>query len=146
MVCTLYITQCTFFSVLHPSFIIKDYIICVLQLTACLQEARRHHSLTDMQGGVLVAAGGRDNLDNSGRLKSVELFDTAWTTVDWSLQEEVEDHCAVALSDEELVILGGYINRKALRFGNILLKSNSFLCQFIFYIENKVLSYFIQRL
>ena len=74
--------------------------------------ARRYHSLTAV-GGVLVAAGGY----NSGRyLKSVELLspgDTAWTTADWSLQEEVSSHCAVALSDEELVILGGRINRKA---------------------------------
>ena len=122
--------------------IVKSPRMYLMQLTACLKEARRLHSLTAM-GGILVAAGG---WGNSGRLKSVELFDRAWTTANWSLQEEVEDHCAVALSDEELVILGGYINRKALRFGNILLKSNSFLCQFIFYIENKVLSYFNQRL
>ena len=61
-----------------------------------------------------MAAGGYDNSD--WLLKSVELFspgDTAWTTADWSLQEEVSSHCAVALSDEELVILGGRINRKA---------------------------------
>ena len=100
-----------------------------------------------------MAAGGRDNLDNSGRLKSVELFDTAWTTVDWSLQEEVEDHCAVALSDEELVILGGYTGRKAFRFGNIFLNYDStflsYLINFSFlsgmssvYKESKVLSYF----
>ena len=72
------------------------------------------HSLTAV-GEILVAAGGY----YSGRLKSVEVLspgDTAWTTADWSLQEEVNDHCAVALSDEELIILGGWDGRKAHRF------------------------------
>ena len=70
-----------------------------------------------------MAAGGKNS---SGRLKSVEILDTAWNTADWSLHAEVYRHCAVALSDEELVILGGDTNRKAFRFGNILLKSNFF--------------------
>jgi len=74
-----------------------------------LSEARTYHSLTAV-GGVLVAAGGYDSGRNP---RSVELLgpgDTAWTTADWSLQEEVSEHCAVALSDEELVILGGWTN------------------------------------
>ena len=58
-----------------------------------------------------MAAGGLDN--SLWNLKSVEVFDTAWTTADWSLQEEVSSHCAVALSDGQLVILGGHTNRKA---------------------------------
>ena len=89
----------------------------------------------------MVAAGGYN--DNSGRLKSVEVFDTTWNTADWSLQEEVSAHCAVALSDQELVILGGWTTRKAFRFGNLILM-HLFLNQFILNIENKILSYFIQ--
>ena len=115
-----------------------------MYLTTCLQEARRFHSLTAV-GGVLVAAGGRNN--SRRLLKSVELLgpgDTAWTTADWSLQEEVSEHCAVALSDEELVILGGWTNRKA-DFEILLLTNDAFLNQFIFYRENKVSSYYIQR-
>ena len=92
------------------------YVHCALflrlmYLTTQLQEARSFHSLTAV-GGALVAAGG----DNSGRLlKSVEVFDTTWNTADWSLQEEVGSHCAVALSDQELVILGGWTRQEGIQ-------------------------------
>ena len=97
------------------------YHVIATDCTCCLQEARRFHSLTAL-GGILVAAGGYNA--NSGRLKSVELLslgkgrETAWITAEWSLDEEVAGHCAVALSEHELVIIGGYSNRKASRIGN----------------------------
>ena len=100
------------------------YVHCALflrlmYLTTCLQEAKSFHSLTAV-GGVLVAAGGQDSSERL--LKSVEVFDTTWNTADWSLQEEVRDHCAVTLSDEELVILGGYTRQESIQIWNHFLK------------------------
>ena len=111
-----------------------------MKLTAVSKEARCWHSLTAI-GGTLLSAGG---YDGSGWLKSVELLSpgqTAWTTADWSLDDLVLKHCAVALSDYELVILGGLTNRKAFRLGNIFLSSLiifSFVDRVALYIEIKV--------
>ena len=73
---------------------------------------RNFHSLTEVDGS-LVAAGGGDEDWNT--LSSVEILgETGWSTASWSLKAPVFGHCAVSFQDE-LMILGGWVGRKAFR-------------------------------
>ena len=79
--------------------------------TYCLFKVGRwYHSLSAVDGS-LVAAGGY----GGGYLSSVEILgETGWSTASWSLKAPVFGHCAVSFQDE-LVILGGWVGRKASR-------------------------------
>jgi len=71
-----------------------------------MTEARSQHTLTRV-GHHLVATGG---ITAGGVLsKSVEIYtlEGGWRVADWSLVRPTADHCAVAISDTELVILSG---------------------------------------
>ena len=73
-----------------------------------------YHSLTAVGGGSLVAAGG---FNDSSLLSSVEILveSGGWSMASWSLKTPVAHHCAVSTGPNNLVILGGYTNRKAFR-------------------------------
>jgi len=69
-------------------------------------QGRSRHTLTDV-GGHLVATGGV--VAGGALTKSVEIntVGRGWWTADWSLVRPMADHCAVAISDTELVLIGG---------------------------------------
>ena len=84
----------------------------MIKLTVCFKVGRIFHSLTAVDGS-LVVAGGYD--EDWNKLTSVEILgETGWSTASWSLKAPVDRHCAVSYQGE-LVILGGDDVRKAIR-------------------------------
>ena len=69
-------------------------------------EGRSFYSLVQV-GDSLVAAGGRTT---NKKLDSVEILSSSaqsWQLASWTLETVVKSHCAEAISDTEMVIIGG---------------------------------------
>jgi len=77
-----------------------------------MQDPRYIYTLTTV-GDQVVATGG---FGVDGVLSSVEMYREgalAWTTADWSLKSGVADHCTVAISATEIILMGGRVDSSA---------------------------------